>query len=254
MGTLPVNSTVTINDTDSFHPVQQVNPVHLAHVYSKCQDPYGPPCVLNTTTVSENSYSYLDNLDSGFESTAAIEIKTKMSSRQKIWIYAGVPESQANFTELDGGSNCAQINQYALDWALQNAGWMCSVRKNFAPLFFFFFFFFFDFVGMLPLTHTHPHNVHIIIIDSKTLTRYYNVGEKMVMGKDIGPLNDGPVWIWTRMRYVQVIDCKTNSPYLEVRSPMLRTPINYRVRSAAGYHYCKAFLQQKLWSGFILTA
>ena len=32
---------------------------------------------------------------------------------------------------------------------------------------------------------------------SETLQRYLNKGKKLVIGDDIGPLNAGPLWIWT---------------------------------------------------------
>lgn len=57
----------------------------------------------------------------------------------------------------------------------------------------------------------------------------------MVTGDDLGPYNEGPLWIWTYMKY-NVNDDKT---VMTVQSPMMRTPVDYFISSAAGFHYCK---------------
>lgn len=51
----------------------------------------------------------------------------------------------------------------------------------------------------------------------------------------MGPFNEGPLWIWTFMKY-EVDDAKTT---MTVSSPMMRTPMDYFVQAAAGFHYCK---------------
>lgn len=65
--------------------------------------------------------------------------------------------------------------------------------------------------------------------------RYDALGVKMVTGDDLGPYNAGPLWIWTYMKYTQSKDNKT---YM-VQSPMMRTPITYKIAAARGFHYCK---------------
>jgi len=57
----------------------------------------------------------------------------------------------------------------------------------------------------------------------------------MVMGDDMGPYNEGPLWIWHFMNYSENSD-KTQ---VTVQSPMMRTPTDYFIGSAAGFHYCK---------------
>lgn len=51
----------------------------------------------------------------------------------------------------------------------------------------------------------------------------------------MGPYNEGPLWIWTYMKYTT--DNSTGT--VTVQSPMMRTPTNYIIRSARGFHYCK---------------
>jgi len=71
---------------------------------------------------------------------------------------------------------------------------------------------------------------------SKAAVDNYNKkGVKYVTGADKGPYNEGPLWIWTLMDYEVDTVAKTNT----VRSPMMRTPTNYFIRSARGFHYCK---------------
>ena len=57
----------------------------------------------------------------------------------------------------------------------------------------------------------------------------------MVTGNDLGPYNEGPLWIWTMMDYKEAKDHST----MTVSSPMMRTPTDYFIGSAAGFHYCK---------------
>jgi hypothetical protein len=51
----------------------------------------------------------------------------------------------------------------------------------------------------------------------------------------MGPYNEGPLWIWTYMDYSESKD----KSQMIVRSPMMRTPLDYLIQSAAGFHYCK---------------
>jgi hypothetical protein len=56
-----------------------------------------------------------------------------------------------------------------------------------------------------------------------------------VTGDDLGPFNEGPLWIWHFMQYNESED-KTK---VVVQSPMMRTKTDYPIQSAAGFHYCK---------------
>jgi hypothetical protein len=56
-----------------------------------------------------------------------------------------------------------------------------------------------------------------------------------VIGDDLGPYNAGPLWIWHYLTYTDNSD-KTQTL---VQSPMMRTPTNYLISAAAGFHYCK---------------
>lgn len=71
---------------------------------------------------------------------------------------------------------------------------------------------------------------------SKTAKANYDkFGVKLVTGDDLGPFNEGPLWIWTFMKYEKDLANTT----MTVSSPMMRTPTDYFVQSAAGFHYCK---------------
>lgn len=69
----------------------------------------------------------------------------------------------------------------------------------------------------------------------KAIKRYNSLGKKLVIGDDLGPYNEGPLWIWTYMSYKDNAD-KTETT---VSAPMMRTPIDYPIGAAAGFHYCK---------------
>jgi len=70
---------------------------------------------------------------------------------------------------------------------------------------------------------------------AEAVDRYNRLGQKYVMGTDKGPYNEGPLWIWTYMAYNTSKDKTT----VTVRSPMMRTPTDYFIGDAAGFHYCK---------------
>jgi hypothetical protein len=55
------------------------------------------------------------------------------------------------------------------------------------------------------------------------LDRYNKLGTKMVIGTDIGPLNVGPLWLWTYMKEEMSSDKKTAT----FQAPYMSTPTNY---------------------------
>jgi hypothetical protein len=83
----------------------------------------------NLPTYSQGYWELLDKFDTGFVSVSATEIGTKMMSRQCAYIRGiGIPESSAPFS-LDDPNFCAQMNQQAYQWAINNAG--VSTRDRF---------------------------------------------------------------------------------------------------------------------------
>lgn len=81
-------TTASVMDFDAFHPVYQINPVHLPHVINNCTSP-SKYCIITTLTVTQNVYEMLDSLDTGFVSTSASEMRVKLKSRQSIMQAAG---------------------------------------------------------------------------------------------------------------------------------------------------------------------
>ena len=181
-----------LNDTDTFHPVWQINPIHLPHILNNCSSPTSS-CVLKSITVSQCVYDEMDKLDTGFIPTSAFEIRAKLKSRQAVMEAAGY--QNVNFNTSDGSSICKVINQQAYTWALLNAG-------------------------------------------SRTAERFQTVGVGMVMGEDKGPYNAGPLWIWTPISFEKGKN-ETGGVIQEVRSVMMRTPVDYFIKASAGFHYCK---------------
>uniref|UniRef100_A0A7M5V257 Alpha/beta hydrolase n=1 Tax=Clytia hemisphaerica TaxID=252671 RepID=A0A7M5V257_9CNID len=71
--------------------------------------------------------------------------------------------------------------------------------------------------------------------NADALRRYQKYGKKLVIGNDLGPYNAGPLWIWHYLKYKDNAD-KTQTV---LQAPMMRTPTDYFIKSAAGFHYCK---------------
>ena len=70
---------------------------------------------------------------------------------------------------------------------------------------------------------------------TKARARFEKIGEPLIMGKDIFLSNAGPAWIWNPMKYKEAKD-KSN---VVVQAPCSHTPVDYFLKAAAGYHYCK---------------
>ena len=181
-----------VNDTDTFHPVDQINPIHLPHINNNCSSPT-PQCILQTMTVTQNVYEVLDTLDAGIVFISASEMRVKMSSRQAVMVAAGY--KNVNFNESDEFSICKIINQDSYQWALNKTS-------------------------------------------KKTLDRFMKYGEPYVMGDDEGPYNVGQEWIWDALHYKKMVNSKGDD-VIDVRSPTLRTPLNFFIKASAGFHYCK---------------
>lgn len=71
--------------------------------------------------------------------------------------------------------------------------------------------------------------------DKEAIAQYNSVGKKLVIGEDLGPYNEGPLWIWTYISYKDNAD-KTETV---VRSPNMRTTLDYWEIQVGGFHYCK---------------
>lgn len=112
--------TVKVDDADAFHYVWDVTPVHLPEILNNCSAPTSA-CTLKTTSITQAIYKWEDGyVDSGFFREAATELRTKLPSRQAMWLAAG--KRPAEFNETDKSMhNCADINAMAYRWALQNA-------------------------------------------------------------------------------------------------------------------------------------
>ena len=201
-------------DVDVFHPVYQVNPVHLPIIFNSCANEPST-CSLNMTTVTQLEYSTGDSLDISLQPSGASEMRTKLASRQSVLhAYTGLTY---DLKVTDAGNICADINTQSIDWAMSKT----------------------------------PKDV---------LERYLSQGRQLTVGADIGPLNVGPLWIWTPLvnsfckvllykhfmnifyffkEYNKKDDPNTKKPIVEIRSPMMKTPIDYPVALARGFHYCK---------------
>jgi hypothetical protein len=70
-------------------------------------------------TVTQNFYGDYDKMDTGAKPQAASEMKSKMSSRQKVQYHGGNTDAEFS-VEDETGNRCADINDYAIQWAYEN--------------------------------------------------------------------------------------------------------------------------------------
>lgn len=178
-------------DHDDFHRVYHLPDVKLPQIDNNCTAPAN--CKLLTKTVTQGVYSVPTwETDTAFFPQSADELRAKMSSRQRVYIAAGV--ANANFDALDGGDWCKFLNQIAYDWARNHS-------------------------------------------DALTLKRFDAVGEPLVMGADKVESSGGPSWIWSGLEFHDTV---VNGTLVNiVRSPMMKTSMDYWIKFSRGFHYCK---------------
>ena len=73
---------------------------------------------------------------------------------------------------------------------------------------------------------------------ANSVARFMKLGEHMIFGKDKGPYNAGPLWIWNPLEYKHITN-SAGRKVVEVSSPMMRTPTDFKIKLTAGFHYCK---------------
>merc|ERR1719453_732971 len=222
-----------IQAVDSIHFVTEEDPsCHLPHIHGNpvdnanpgsdsedtppiCENPSG--CTLDLTTVTQHLYKNsgevdiwrfhfdIPTLDTGYLPLSAVEMKTKLKSRQSIWNAAGLQD--VNFTESDigvaeggSGDRCGEINQAAIDYALS-------------------------------------------IVPETTKARYEKYGQTMVIGEDKSTCIAGPCWIWDPLEYTKDDEANTvtiQSVYMPTENynqyPCGETK---KIPCSAGFHYCK---------------
>lgn len=115
------NTPFPVLNADAFHDVTNTKPYHHAHLWSNCSNTVHADgaCVVNTTTVTQLIYEYFDDYDTGFTTTAATEMRTKMVSRQQVARASVNVDAQLEVT--DATSICATINKQAYLYALEHA-------------------------------------------------------------------------------------------------------------------------------------
>lgn len=123
------NAHINVNNDDNFHLVQSIMPVHLPEVNTNCDANVTSSCFLDSITVSECHYDFLDKFDTGYYPISASEIKTKISSRQRVQEHAG--NAKADFHTLDEeGNRCADINNESINWAYKHLSDSAKARYD----------------------------------------------------------------------------------------------------------------------------
>jgi len=116
-----------VND-DNFHQASEVFPFHHPDVISTCDPETTVPCQLQHQSITQNYYNDLNERVLKGTEIAAVDVKTKLKSREHAWLQAGF---EADFETLDHTyDRCAMVNQLALDWALENSSEEALARYN----------------------------------------------------------------------------------------------------------------------------
>jgi hypothetical protein len=111
---------INVNVQSAFHPVSQTKPeTNLPYVFEQYTTPTKGNN-LTVTVVTENIY-HSDPLDTGFYPQAAIEMRAKQVSRQRMMLHAGFQHVKVNDTDAMDLNRCAELNSEALKWALAKA-------------------------------------------------------------------------------------------------------------------------------------
>jgi hypothetical protein len=120
---------LTLDVSNQFVQLSSLPPFGEFHLPAMSNDS-SDPTVRHLTTYAQCSWELLDGLDTGFISTSATEIGTKMMSRQCSYIRGvGIAKADAPFS-LDDPNFCAEVNAQAYQWAIDNAGQTTRDRFN----------------------------------------------------------------------------------------------------------------------------
>ena len=92
--------------------------------------------------------------------------------------------------------------------------------------------------SLCKIINKHAYNWALDHAGATTLGRFKKLGEPLVFGKDKGPYNIGPLWIYNPLEYNRITN-NQGETVVEIRSPMLRTPTDFFIKEIAGFHYCK---------------
>lgn len=225
-------SGLIINSTDSIHFVTEENPsCHLPHIHGNdtdsaanpgngnsppiCDSPDG--CKLDITTVTQHLYDQsgevdlwrihfsVDSFDTGFVPISAVELKTKLKSRQAIWEAAGIPDvdfQQSDKPTKEGGTgdDCADINSAAVQWALDK-------------------------------------------LPQSTYERFQQYGQKLTIGPDLSTCKAGPCWIWDKLKFEKNDEENTVNVQSVWFGSENKNPYpcgtDKKIPCVAGFHYCK---------------
>jgi hypothetical protein len=79
IGTLQ-NSLITVENDDNFHRAATVYPYHHPELEGTCALDTKVPCVIKHTSVTENAYNMLDEMDTGNVAISAYEMRVKLKS------------------------------------------------------------------------------------------------------------------------------------------------------------------------------
>ena len=81
------------------------------------------------------------------------------------------------------------------------------------------------------------YNWTVNLVAQKTLTRFQQYGEPLVMGEDKGSYIF-PEWALITLEYTEMKD-DTGNKYVLISSPMMKVPVDFAVKLLAGFHFCK---------------
>ena len=87
----------------------------------------------------------------------------------------------------------------------------------------------------------------------KALKRYKSTGIIMKVGQDFKSAQTGPTWIWQSLSQKTQLDQDGNKVRM-VRSPVMKTALDYPIKKAQGMHYCKLLSPARALSGSTLIA
>lgn len=102
-----------LESRDAQHPVSEIKPVHLPHIWNDCLTAESL-CTLNATTVTENVY---DKANAWFDSgntVSANEIRMKLKSRQSFnFVTTDIYAADKDVKISDPNTLCRQVNEHS---------------------------------------------------------------------------------------------------------------------------------------------
>ena len=156
------------------------------------------------------------------DTVSATELRVKLSSRQALEIAAGAAPASVNFTQTDVLPSLWFVAQLApVERFAASVNSLTTLAARSAAV------------------NKQAWEWALSNAGDVAFQLFHRRGTPLVMSNDTFLGNAGPLWIQNPLKLKPVKGSDGRVVAVSVSAPCSHTDVNYPIKSAAGYHYCK---------------